>query len=281
MCGGRDRWRFDDKDGKGTWICSRCGSGDGFSLIMRMQNKTFADIAAEIEPMVGRFPREGIATRRDPAELARWSQQLWDRAEPVRYGDFVSRYLEKRSIKLDTFPDSLRGLLECPMQGGGSLPAMLAKMMSPDSHPMIVHRTFLTLDGTKANIASPRQMMPGRVPKGGAVRLSPIKPRIGIAEGIETALAVTELDGVPCWAALNTGNMMSFKPPIGVSEVVIYADNDPHYAGQQAAYTLAHKLSLAGVKVARVRIPHGDSVKRDWNDALRDLRAFLDRCRVE
>ena len=26
------RFRFDNKDGMGTWICSQCGSGDGWSL---------------------------------------------------------------------------------------------------------------------------------------------------------------------------------------------------------------------------------------------------------
>lgn len=35
-CGGRDRFRFDDKNGDGTWICGGAGeiaSGDGFSLL--------------------------------------------------------------------------------------------------------------------------------------------------------------------------------------------------------------------------------------------------------
>jgi putative DNA primase/helicase len=25
MCGGKDRFRFDDKGGRGTWFCSQCG----------------------------------------------------------------------------------------------------------------------------------------------------------------------------------------------------------------------------------------------------------------
>ncbi|ELC6028678.1 hypothetical protein RJM76_004383 [Escherichia coli] len=28
-CGGKDRFRLDDLDGRGTWICSQCGNGDG------------------------------------------------------------------------------------------------------------------------------------------------------------------------------------------------------------------------------------------------------------
>ncbi|EKN6297880.1 DNA primase, partial [Yersinia enterocolitica] len=33
ICGGKDRFRFDDLNGRGTWICNRCGAGDGLSLV--------------------------------------------------------------------------------------------------------------------------------------------------------------------------------------------------------------------------------------------------------
>jgi putative DNA primase/helicase len=38
MCGGKDRFRFDDKGGRGTWFCSQCGGGDGIELVKRFQN---------------------------------------------------------------------------------------------------------------------------------------------------------------------------------------------------------------------------------------------------
>ncbi len=31
--GGKDRFRLDDLDGRGTWICSQCGNGDGLELV--------------------------------------------------------------------------------------------------------------------------------------------------------------------------------------------------------------------------------------------------------
>ena len=34
MCGGTDRFRFDNKGGNGTWICNQCGAGNGMNLIM-------------------------------------------------------------------------------------------------------------------------------------------------------------------------------------------------------------------------------------------------------
>jgi len=36
-CGGKDRFRFDDKDGRGTWFCNQCGNGDGLDLIVKVK----------------------------------------------------------------------------------------------------------------------------------------------------------------------------------------------------------------------------------------------------
>ena len=33
VCGSKDRFRFDNKNGRGTYICNQCGSGDGLELI--------------------------------------------------------------------------------------------------------------------------------------------------------------------------------------------------------------------------------------------------------
>jgi putative DNA primase/helicase len=34
ICGGRDRWRFDNEHGDGTWICAHRGAGHGIKLAM-------------------------------------------------------------------------------------------------------------------------------------------------------------------------------------------------------------------------------------------------------
>ena len=42
-CGGKDRFRYDDKDGNGTFICSHWenGAGDGFGLVMHYMQCDF------------------------------------------------------------------------------------------------------------------------------------------------------------------------------------------------------------------------------------------------
>ncbi len=43
MCGGTDRFRFDDLDGRGTWFCRQCipNAGDGFALLMKVKGWSF------------------------------------------------------------------------------------------------------------------------------------------------------------------------------------------------------------------------------------------------
>lgn len=50
MCGGKDRFRFDDKDGRGTWFCSQCDpqSGGGLLLLSRFLGKPTVEVANEL-----------------------------------------------------------------------------------------------------------------------------------------------------------------------------------------------------------------------------------------
>lgn len=44
FCGGKDRFRFDDKNGSGSWFCNQCGSGDGIEAYKRLTNGTFLEV---------------------------------------------------------------------------------------------------------------------------------------------------------------------------------------------------------------------------------------------
>jgi putative DNA primase/helicase len=67
---------------------------------------------------------------------------------------------------------------------------------------------------------------------GAAIRLTPVSRTLGIAEGIETALAASELFEVPVWSCISTTGIESFEPPEGAEHIVIFADNDENFAGQ-------------------------------------------------
>ena len=55
-CGGRDRYRFDDRDGNGSWFCNQCGGkdhlgggGTGMDLLMRVRRWSFRQACEEVE----------------------------------------------------------------------------------------------------------------------------------------------------------------------------------------------------------------------------------------
>ena len=111
-------------------------------------------------------------------------------------------------------------------------------------------------------------MMLGPV-RGGAVRLGPPRRKIGLTEGIETALSVaTAIPELSVWAALSTSGLRSVElppRPQGV-EVVIFADADAD--GLAAAEAAAGRLAREARRVHIARPPHGFG---DFNDVLRGV----------
>lgn len=54
-CGGEDRFRFDDEDGKGTWFCNQCRpqAGDGFGLIQNVRDCDFKTAVELVRESLG------------------------------------------------------------------------------------------------------------------------------------------------------------------------------------------------------------------------------------
>jgi len=263
MCGGKDRYRFDDKL-NGNFYCSKCGAGDGFKLLQLFRAWDFKTAAAEVDRVVGNIPVSEAKPERTEKDKSQACKSLIESAQAVLPGSPAFRYLQNRCGDPGAILGDLRshpGIRHT--QSGGVHPAMLAIMRYPDRTGASVHRTFLTQDGHKAQVDPVRKMMPGLSLNGSCVRLGPVAERIGIAEGIETAICAAKLFGLPVWAATCAGLLKAWEPPAGVREVLILGDNDASYTGQEAAYALAKRLVNAGLKV-EVEIP--PLVGTDWAD---------------
>jgi putative DNA primase/helicase len=263
-CGGTDRWRYDDKGGNGSSYCSQCGATDGIGLIMKVKGIQFKEAAKEIERVVGFVKPEALKPAQSDADKIAALRRIWKEAAPIAPGDEVSRYLAWRGLEVPQSP-ALRchpGLSYRDGDETGRYPAMLALVTAPDGSGASIHRTYL-LDGKKAPVSKPRKLMPGLPISGAAVRLSPIAECLGVAEGVETALASSMQFFMPVWAAVSAGGLESWIPPDGVKKVCVFGDNDITYTGQKAAYALAHRLAMSGIEVD-VQIPDGAGT--DWAD---------------
>ncbi|MFQ3386388.1 DNA primase, partial [Escherichia coli] len=53
VCGGSDRFRFDDKEGRGTWFCNQCGAGDGLKLVEKVFGVNPSEAAQKVNVVAG------------------------------------------------------------------------------------------------------------------------------------------------------------------------------------------------------------------------------------
>jgi putative DNA primase/helicase len=119
---------------------------------------------------------------------------------------------------------------------------MLALMRYPNGEIASLHRTYLTSSGQKAKVSPVRKYMAGKPLNSASAQFSEVEPRIGIAEGIETALAASTRFKMPVWAATNAALLEGWVPPAGVEYVLIAGDHDANYVGQAEAVNLAKRL---------------------------------------
>jgi putative DNA primase/helicase len=268
VCGGKDRFRYDDKDGHGTFFCNSCGAGDGPKLAMLFRGWDFRQLAAHLDGGLadaGAPPsRAAVAVELEETPEAKRQRmnRLWGKALPYRPTDPVGTYLASRLGQTPKHT-GLRYQPHCPYPKGENWPAMLAIYVAPDDTACALHRTYLTAEGRKAPVVSGKLSL-GPLRDGGAVRLALHEDELGIAEGIETALAASIMFGIPCWAALNAGRLAVWEPPANVRRVVIFADNDDNFAGQTAAFDLMARLEGK----LRVSIETPTDTGTDWADML-------------
>ena len=283
VCGGKDRFTWDNKGGNGTFICRHCGAGDGIELVKKFCKLEFKEAAVLIEQHIGsssvRVPQLPPDNERQKAAMA----ALWKRSNRLMGDDIASRYLKARGIWFDKYPPALRFTNDLAYFDGktvtGYYPAMIANYRAPDDQTGILHRTFLSEPGVKADVEKNKMFMPGRVPPGGAVRLGPVEETMGVAEGIETALAASMIHKIPVWATCSSGNLTKWIPPKGVKTIIIFADLDASFTGQTAAYQLATKIRVTlwaddaktvrhNVEVRSTLFADNGQMNDDWADML-------------
>ncbi|EAR0850300.1 DNA primase [Salmonella enterica] len=260
VCGGSDRFRFDDKEGRGTWFCNQCGAGDGLKLVEKVFGVTPSEAAGKVNAVTGNLPPvapEVIAAaeagtdadRKAAAALAVW---LMEKTRPASGNAYLTR---------KGFPGHECVMLTATHKTGG-VTFRAGDVVVPlyDDAGALVNVQLINSDGLK------RTLKGGQVK--GACHIIEGKKQAGkrlwIAEGYATALTVHHLTGETVMVALSSVNLLSLaslarqKHP--ACQIVLAADRDLNGDGQNKAAAAAD--ACEGV----VALP---PVFGDWNDTFK------------
>jgi putative DNA primase/helicase len=288
--GGSNGYRlFEHYPDTGRGICNTCGpQKSGFETLAFVKKWTHDESCSQVanwlrsgSAMAARKPRAPVVLRpkMDPALAYKFISEVWRGSLPLK-GSAAERYLQKRGIWSQNMGQQLRSHPGLPyFQGKGSdrktlgeFPCLLAPIRDKASKIVSIHRIFITEDGDKAPVPEPKRMMPACDDLSGtAVKLFPAGEVLGLAEGIETALAAHAVSRMPVWSCVSAVLMEQVDVPDHVKTVVIWGDLDRSMRGAQAADILATRLEKAGKRVL-VYVPQGPipegSKGVDWLDVL-------------
>lgn len=208
-CGGKDRFRFDDKEGRGTFYCNQCGSGDGFTLISKALNLSVKDAANVINNIVGGskpLPVKKVVLP-DYAKAASKAQYILNQSILAS----VHPYLTRKGINAHGIHISSKGDLVIPILSGEKLSSL----------------QFISPDGSK-------RMLGGGKLKGcyGSIgELIHGENLVLLCEGFATAATLYECLGYPVFYCFNASNINPVAKELVEKyefNILICADNDSH-----------------------------------------------------
>jgi|SRR5471030_637313 len=273
-CGKKGKYRCDDLDGRGRWICS-CGTGDGWNLLIQTQRKDIRTLYNEVDRIIGNsFDRSQVPVKKLESEVSS-ERDLVIRhfsAMPPLRGTLGETYLNKRGINTMPSADATRYCQSQRVGNGNTYQALWSLATDNKANLCYLHRTLLDGD-RKANVdvakkqkaLQDKSVLEHAVSV--AIRLFPVASTLGIAEGIETALSCKQLYGVNTWSVINATFMEKFRVPAGVQHLVIFADMDKHTAtGQAAAFACARSNLNAKNDLQKITIRWPDN--GDFNDLI-------------
>ncbi len=249
-CGGNTRYRFDNKDNRGTYFCSHCGAGTGLDLVMKV-NQCGAREAANLvaEAMALPLPEPKPARERTQTDIAGKVAAMTAKALPGQ-----SAYLTSKGL---TCP--------FPLLPDGSLVLVLKNAAGATTGAQVIKP-----DGSKRLVA-------GTVKKGACYVVNSIESpeTVIIAEGLATALSVHQMHPEAlAVVAVDAGNLLSvaqlMRQKHPNARIIIAADNDQSAESDRSGGVKINTGKECAEKAAKAvagwaSLPPVD-YKADWND---------------
>lgn len=266
-CGGKDRFRLDDKGGRGTWICNQCGNGDGLDLLVRVTGKSTKEAAELLAPLVG-LSAGGL----DTAESERIRQQQQAKADQDRKRSEQQRQKAARRaaaiisdceqgntpyVERKGFGSHLNAVNRTLIrEGGENYPAGSLVIPLTNEAGELVNVQLIGHDGSKRYLAGGQ--------KAGAYHRIEGGELVAVVEGYATGLTVYLATGATVYCAMDAGNLLAVttiaRRQHPEARILLCGDNDAHTQGNPGKTKAEQAAAAIGGLVA---LP---SVAGDWND---------------
>lgn len=267
LCGGHDRFRLDDKEGRGTWICNQCGAGDGLDLVTKITGKKPKEAAMLIAPLVGMSagglsPIERSYIHQQQQETAR-AHDIKEKQNRLKAAQRATKIIQTSEQKVSPYL-ARKGLGEYQSivtstqirEGGqnfqkGSLIIPLINEMGD-----LVNIQLISHDGSKRYLAGGQKAGTFHKFNGGAL--------VAITEGYATGLSVHLATQASVYCAMDCGNLQTvaeitrrYHPE---AHILICGDNDEDQKNNPGK----NKAEQAAIAVqGTVALP---PTVGDWND---------------
>ncbi|WP_439841674.1 primase-helicase zinc-binding domain-containing protein [Aeromonas taiwanensis] len=268
ICGGKDRFRLDDKGGRGTFICGQCGSGDGLDLVVKVTGMANKEAAALIAPLVG-VSANGV----DPAERERIHQQQQAKAEQERQQAEQRRRKATcraaaivRDCEQGQAPYLVRKRLRWPSgainrtlirEGGENFPAASLVVPLTNEAGDLVNVQLIRDDGTKRYLAGGQKAGAFHHIEGGEL--------VAVVEGYATGLSVHLTTEASVYCAMDCGNLLAVaaiaRRRHPEARILLCGDNDEATEGNPGKTKAEYAAAAVGGLVA---LP--PEFSGDWND---------------
>ena len=265
VCGGKDRFHFDDKEGKGTWFCNQCDpqAGDGVNLVSRVTGKPLIEAANMVAQFLGLSAgldmaaiKANEARAKQQAEQERQREQAKHKAAAELAHNIVNQcqpakghsYLVGKGLS-----ESEAFILQSPIAG-----KVQGLLVVPLYNAAGELTTCQTIDDTghKYLLAGGR--------KAGSFHCIQGSEVLAICEGYATGLSVHLATGFTVYCAIDAGNLRVVAEAVRAqypsAEIILAADNDANHKENIGLLKAQATADAIGGVVALPPVPG------DWND---------------
>lgn len=270
VCGGKDRFRFDNRDGRGTWICNQCGAGDGLNLVEKALSLSAKAAAARVADLLGEASDRPllapVPAQQDKAQAqqqaARQAQTLVAAAQVQAGNAYLTAkgWPDGETLTLQGAPLRVGGITYQP----GDLLLPLVNCAGD-----IVNVQLINAAGDKRTLAG------GQVKAACHWLTGRDNAVIWLTEGYATGLTVHQLTGETVCVALSANNLAAVAQALRERDpdarLLLAADNDENGTGQTRAAEAAD--TVAGQ-------PALPSVPGDWNDVYQQQGAMATQAQL-